>query len=107
MISDTGSGVGPGEADLLTFQHNVVICEVHACDWCNPVLKKRIIKSKTKLMVFEKKFIIFAWALFVALWGCVWPTGYGLDMCDRLSKGQRGKIRTASSFLAAVLLGSV
>lgn len=69
-------------------------------------LKKKVIKSKTKLMVFKKKFIIVAWALFAALRGCVWPTGYGLDMCDRLSKGQR-KIRTASSFLAAVLLGSV
>lgn len=41
-------------------------------------------------MVFKKKFIIFAWALFVALRGCVWLTGYGLDMRDRLSKGQRG-----------------
>lgn len=58
-------------------------------------------------MMFKKKFIIFAWALFVALRGCVWPTGYGLDMRDKLSKGQHGKIRTAGSSIAAVLLVSV
>lgn len=71
-------------------------------------LKKKKKLQETKQNSWRlKKVYNFCLGLIRSSPGLYVATDYGLDMRDRLCKGQRGKIRTAGSFIAAVLLVSV